>query len=97
MSFLDKFALSVNPEFQTRVTAASTEQAMIFVNDERPEFNTPAQRIILAAGNAAPLFPLVANQPAMSVESTDEDILAALQAVWPVYGEALLADQAPAA
>lgn len=94
MSYLDTFRLSANPEFQSRITAASTEQAMIFVNDERPEYVAPAQRIILSAGNAAPFFPLVAAQPAMSEESTDADILAALQAVWPKYGEALLADAA---
>jgi hypothetical protein len=90
MTYLDKHALGLNLEFQNRITAASTEQAMIFVNDDRPEFVAPSQRIILASGNAAPLFPLVANQPGMSVESPDADILAAVQAVWPVYGAALV-------
>ena len=95
MSYLDTYALGLNFEFQSRVTAAATEQAMIFVNDDRPEFKGPAERIILAAGNASPLFPLVANQPGMSVESTDGDILAAVQAVWPVYGAALVVEAEP--
>ena len=94
MSYADVYTLSTDFGFQSRVTAASTEQALVFVNDDRPEFKEPASRIILSAGNAAPLFPLVAAQPAMSVDSTDGDILSALQAVWPQYGAALLASEA---
>jgi hypothetical protein len=94
MSYLDTYHLSGNFEFQARVTAASTEQALIFINDARPEFNEPASRIILSPGNAAPFFSLVAGQPAMTVDATDGDILAALQAVWPQYGAALLASEA---
>ena len=97
MSYLDTFNLSGNFQFQSRVAAASTEQALIFVNDARPEFSEPAQRIILAQGNAAPFYSLVAGQPGMTAESEDLEILAALQAVWPQYGAALLADEgAPA-
>lgn len=96
MSYQDVYDLTVDPSFGQRVTAASTEQAMIFVNDARPEFVAPAQLIILNNGNARPLFSLVANQPAISAESTDADLLAALQAVWPQYGAALLADEAAA-
>lgn len=97
MTYADMFALSTDYSFQSRITAASSEQALIFVNDARPEFYEPARRIILAAGNAAPFFSLVAAQPAMTTESTDGDILAALQAVWPQYGAALNAeaDEAP--
>jgi hypothetical protein len=90
MTYLDTFTLSNDLEFQGRVTAASTEQALIFVNDARPEYSTPAHRIILAAGNASPFFSLVAGQPAMTAASSDGDILAALQFVWPQYGDALL-------
>lgn len=95
MSYADTYALSLDFGFQSRITAASTEQALIFVNDDRPEFKEPASRIILSPGNAAPFFSLVAAQPAMSVESTDVEILSALQAVWPQYGAALLADETP--
>jgi hypothetical protein len=94
MTYLDTYNLSIDLVFQTRITAAATEQAMIFVNDSRPEFVEPARLVVLSAGNAVPFFPLVAGQPGMSSESTDGDILAALQAVWPVYGAALL-DEAP--
>lgn len=96
MSYLDTYNLGLNFEFQARITAASTEQALIFINDARPEFQEPARQIILSPGNAAPFFSLVAGQPAMTEDSTDGDILAALQAVWPQYGAALLADSAPA-
>lgn len=98
MSYLDTFVLTTNPTFQQRITAASTEQAVIFVNDSRPEFVAPSQKVILSAGNAFPFFALVAGQPGITVESTDGEILAALQFVWPVYGAALLveAPEAPA-
>jgi hypothetical protein len=89
MSYADTAALVANYGFQTRVIAASTEQALIFVNDTRPEFNGPAEHIILSASNALPFVNLVAGQPGMTEASTDGDILAALQAVWPKYGAAL--------
>ncbi len=82
MTYIDTYNLSIDLVFQTRITAAATEQALIFVNDARPEFIEPARLVILSAGNAAPFFPLVAGQPAMSTESTDGDILAALQAAY---------------
>jgi hypothetical protein len=96
MTYLDTYNLTLNFEFQSRITAAASEQALIFINDARAEFSEPARLVILATGNAAPFVPLVAGQPAMTAEATDGDILAALQAVWPVYGAALLADSAPA-
>lgn len=95
MTYADTAELSTNFEFVKRVNAAATEQAMIFVNDDRPEFNGPASAVILSVYNAAPFHSLVAGQPGMSVDSTDGDILAALQFVWPHYGAALIASSAP--
>jgi len=95
MTYQDTFDLTNDQTFQGRVSAASTEQALIFVNDSRPEFTAPAQLIILNSGNARPLFSLVAGQPGMTTESTDGDILAALQAVWPKYGAAILEAEPP--
>jgi hypothetical protein len=96
VTYLDTYNLSLDFGFQSRITAAATEQALIFVNDDRPEFTEPASRIILSSGHAAPFFSLVAAQPGMTTDSTDGDILAALQAVWPQYGAALLEDEAGA-
>ena len=90
MTYAETAELVANYGFQTRVLAASTEQALIFVNDARPEFRVPAEAIIVSVSAALPFVNLVAGQPAMSEASTDGDILAALQAVWPQYGAALV-------
>jgi hypothetical protein len=92
MSYLDTFTLTSDASFQGRVIAASSEQALIFVDDARPEFVAPAQEVILSTGNAYPFVSLVAGQPGITALSTDADILAALQAVWPKYGAALIND-----
>jgi len=90
MTYAETAALTASYEFQSRVIAASTEQALIFVNDSRPEFKEPAEAIIVSSSAALPFVNLVAGQPGMTEASTDGDILAALQAVWPKYGAALL-------
>jgi hypothetical protein len=96
MSYADTYALTNDPAFIGRVQAAASEQALIFVNDERPEFNGPASLVIVSSANAYAFVSLVAAQPAISADSTDADILAALQAVWPQYGAALIVNE-PAA
>ena len=93
MTYQETAELVGNRDFQTRVIAAASEQALIFVDDLRPEFSTPAQSVILSATNAVPFINLVAGQPGIVEESTDADILAALQAVWPKYGAALIASE----
>lgn len=85
------YDLTVEPSFQQRLTAAASEQALIFVNDARPEFVAPSQLIILSNGNARPLFSLVAAQPDIDAESEDIELLSAIQYVWPLYGAAILA------
>lgn len=91
MSYLDTWTLTNDAEFQGRVTAAATEQALVFVNDDRPEFSGPASAVILSNANALPFVSLVAAEPAISADSTDLEILSALQAVWPKYGSAFSA------
>jgi hypothetical protein len=95
MSYADTAALVQDSAFIGRVGAASTEQALIFVNDARPEFKAPATLIIQSSANSFPLVSLVAGQPAITAESTDADILAALQAVWPKYGAAIQTGATP--
>lgn len=87
MSYDEQDDLSRNPDFQGRVRICVAEQAEVFVNDDRPEFKQLAIQAITALDPTADQFvPLVAVRPGMSIESTDNDILAAVQYVWPLVG-----------
>jgi len=96
MTYQDTASLVKDADFIGRVTAAASEQALIFIDDARPEFIIVAETVILFPGNAAPLTNLVAGQPGITAAATDADILAALQAVWPKYGNSLIASSEPA-
>lgn len=89
MSYADQAATAKDPGFIDRVTACALEQAQVFADDARPEYSQLADIIIGSAGTAHALVPLVAARPAITVEATDGDILAAVQYVWPVYGGTL--------
>ena len=95
MTYAETAALTQSQEFQARIIAACTEQALIFVDDARPEFVEPANAVILSPANGLPYVNLVAGQPGITAASTDGAILAALQAVWPKYGAALIDQEAP--
>jgi hypothetical protein len=90
MSFADDAALSMDPEFAARVVACIQQQAMIFIDDARPEYKNPAMDVIAVPMNAGTWVPLVAAMPGMKTTSTDGDILSAVQAVWPKRGAATL-------
>jgi hypothetical protein len=90
MTYADQAATAADEEFRVRVRACSTEQALVFVNDDRPEFSVLAERIIQSPWSADALAPLVAGKPGISKESGDPDILAAVQNVWPIYGGTLV-------
>jgi hypothetical protein len=90
MTYAEQAATAADEEFRSRVRACSTEQALVFINDDRPEFSLLAEQVIRSPGNADPLVPLVAGKPAITPESEDPDILAAVQSVWPVYGATLV-------
>lgn len=63
------------------------EQSEIFVNDDRPQYKQLANQAIAALDPTTDQFvPLVASRPAMSGASTDADIMAAVQYVWPLVG-----------
>jgi hypothetical protein len=89
MTYAEQAATAANPGFNTRVVACSVQQAETFINDARPEFSDLARLIIRDSNTGAYLTPLVAAMPNMTVESEDPDLLAAVQAVWPVYGATL--------
>jgi hypothetical protein len=88
MSYTEDYELMTgDPGFKGRVSMCIAEQAKVFVNDDRPEFKVPASRAI--ADNAmitAQFLPLVATQPGMTPESTDGDLIAAVQYLWPIVG-----------
>jgi hypothetical protein len=88
MSYAEDYALAfANLDFRGRVSMCVAEQAKSFVNDGRAEFYVLAQAAIddnIAV--TAQFLPLVATQPDMTSESTDADLLAAVQALWAVVG-----------
>jgi hypothetical protein len=90
MTYADQAATAADPGFGDRVTACAVEQAQIFVNDDRPEFQVLARQVIASTQSARALVPLVAGKPEMSTESDDGAILSAVQAVWPIYGASLV-------
>jgi hypothetical protein len=99
MTYATRAALADDPGFRARVTACATEQALVFTADGRPDIAALADAVILSDANAGPLVDLVAISPNFvdvddPASTTDEDILAAVQATWPTY--AAIAYPAPA-
>jgi len=93
MTYAEQAATVADEGFRSRVRACSTEQALTFVNDDRPEFHLLAEQVIHWNGAADPLISLVAGKPGISSASGDPDILAAVQSVWPVYGATLTPEE----
>lgn len=75
-----------DPAFVDRVTAAGVQQALVFVDDARPEFKVYADAVIASEMNARQLVWPSAARPAITVDSSDEDLNAAVQSVWPLVG-----------
>ena len=92
MTYAEQAATAHDPEFSGRVIACGVEQSLIFIDDSRPEFYLLAEQIIAGSGAAGALVPLVAGKAGITSESEDPDLLAAVQAVWPVYGATLVSD-----
>jgi len=88
MSYLEDYHLAyADLDFRSRLSMCIAEQAKVFVNDERPEFFQVAHDAIADNAKVTDQFlPLVATQPGMTNESTDADLLSAVQALWPVVG-----------
>lgn len=99
MSYQSQAALSFDAAFRDRSLTCCKEQALLFKDDQRPEFNVLAWEIIADPSVAHGVFELVCVQPdfaeiGQSTEITDGQILAAVQAVWPTYGHTRLPDEA---
>lgn len=87
MSYQEQNDLSTDQGFRGRVRMCVAEQAEVFVNDDRPQYKQLALQAITALDPTTDQFvPMVSVRPAMSTTSTDGDILAAVQYVWPLIG-----------
>ena len=93
MSYLSSNELSLDPIFKGRLTSALTEQASIYMNDARPEFVQLAEKILLNPTLVLSQFTsAVSVQPGFN-EAPDQgviedgQILAAVQAVYPVLAD----------
>jgi hypothetical protein len=99
VSYEDQYKLAAyDQDFRGRVTACVVEQAKIFINDDRPEFYLLARDAItspIAVVNDMIL--VVTTQPGITAESTDADILSAVQFVWPTVGASRVPVTPPAA
>lgn len=92
MSYLAQNALATFDQyFRGRLRMAVSEQAKVFINDDRPAYKLLADQ---ALGNVDSvtdqMLPLAATQPGMASDATDGDILAAVQYLWPVLGGRLV-------
>lgn len=68
-----------------------TEQAKVFTNDARPEFKYLADQAIGNVDSVTEqMLPLVATQPGITSDSTDGEIMAAVQFLWPIVGARLV-------
>lgn len=94
-AYTDQAALLANQSYTERVYACLRSQALVFVNDDRPEFTSVANAVMLSPNGdiAYNVVAMTTAQPDMSAESTDDDITAAVQYVWPLVGAALVKEE----
>lgn len=96
MPYIDVSRLVGDQDFTNRITACCTEQAAVFINDQRPEWVALAEAIIADAAAAAWFYWLVAAAPGFgdafagggSEAITDQMLLSAVQALWPTVAAA---------
>lgn len=88
MSYHDQATLAADPAFTARVNACGVQQAQLFVENSDDPGEVAYALFVVQTGNTGALVANVAARPGMSAESTDEDVLAAVQYVWPLIGAA---------
>lgn len=93
MSYETMAGLAADTDLEGRVLACSKEQAAIFKDDGRYSMAALATAVLQNPSNARGVFELVVVSPDFKEiedgkDVTDGQILSAVQAVWPVYGEA---------
>lgn len=91
MSYMAMSALTLDQYFKQRLNMCVAEQAKGYIDDPEPANNLLASQAI---GNVMSvteqMLPLVATQPGMTSDSTDGDIMAAVQYLWPIVGGRLV-------
>lgn len=89
MIYADAYYLArEDKEFRGRILACVSEQSKIFINDARPEFWMLARDAINSIESVTDQVAImVTTQPGINVDSTDGDILSAVQYVWPTAGQ----------
>lgn len=90
MSYQDQAELLGDGVFTQRVAVCTVEQAQVFINDERPEYQGFARHVI-TSGSAGPMPVNVVARPGMTADSSDADIVAAVQYCWPLVGAGYVA------
>lgn len=105
MSYLTQAQLEADPEFQQRVSSVCVQQAGIFKDDMRPDFVATADSVLRGDGwirmafyrviAAAPGFDEKVDSGDGNIDDslvTDEDLLSATQATWPIVADLFFTD-----
>lgn len=97
MTYAQQDDLANDQEFRGRVRMCVAEQSEVFVTDDRPNYSQLAIQAVNSLETTTDMFvPLVAVRPGMSLQSTDLDILSAVQYVWPLVGARYIPPANPA-
>ena len=97
MSYLTQSRLSQDPPFTARSLAALTEQALVYLEDERPDIQGLARAVLAGGrGETSTFLNLLAGSPGFAAKVevggtggidsgriTDAELLAAVQHLWP--------------
>jgi len=97
MSYQSQADLAINGNFTSRSIAAATQQADIFIDDQRPNFVATAKAVLRADGDVSLAFVRInAAGPGIAdkvdngdgtidqSKVTDADLLSLTQANWPL-------------
>jgi hypothetical protein len=92
VSYLAQSALTnFDQIFKARLSMCVSEQAKLYIDDPDPAYNLLANQAIGSYMSVTDqMLPLVATQPGITSESSDADILSAVQFLWPTVGGRLV-------
>lgn len=90
MSYEDEAELARNQAYLARCYACVRSKALEYIEDERPEYKALAEQVIQNPVSSASynVSVMTASVEGMTVDSTDEDLDAAVDQVWPLVGKA---------
>jgi hypothetical protein len=92
MSYLAQFSLTTyDPHFRGRLSMCVAEQAKGFRESEDDASRLLADQALGSYMSVTEqMLPLVTTQPGITTDSTDQEIMAAVQYLWPILGARLL-------